>query len=224
MKPFKTLSTLYRPTLNPALNVQHARYASSSSSPGSGASKPITLTHLDQHGRASMVDVGDKAPSSRSATATGRIIIPFSAYELVTGDYPPGPALSDDVVASQAKARRKGDALTVAQLAAIMASKKTSDLIPLCHPLPLTKVDVRLTPEEHTASATVGSQYSIFCEATVNCEGKTGVEMEALTAVSVGLLTVWDMLKAVAGKEMEITDIKVTKKSGGRSGDFTRGT
>ncbi|KAL1737286.1 hypothetical protein EV714DRAFT_278806 [Schizophyllum commune] len=184
--------------------------------------RPMIL--IDQHGHASMVDVGDKAPSSRSATATGRIIIPSSAYELVTGDYPSGPALSDDVMASQAKARRKGDALTVAQLAAIMASKKTSDLIPLCHPLPLTKVDVRLTPEERTASATAGTQYSIFCEATVKCEGKTGVEMEALTAVSVGLLTVWDMLKAVAGKEMEITDIKVTKKSGGRSGDFTRGT
>ncbi|KAL1740841.1 hypothetical protein HDZ31DRAFT_85208 [Schizophyllum fasciatum] len=168
---------------------------------------------------ASMVDVGDKSPTQRSATASGRILVPAAAYELVTGDYPSSLLLSSDVgPSSQQKARRKGDALTVAQLAAIMASKKTSDLIPLCHPLPITKVDVRLTPQKYAE----GAQYSIRCEATVKCDGKTGVEMEALTAVSVGLLTVWDMLKAVAGKEMEITDIKVTRKAGGRSGEFTR--
>jgi cyclic pyranopterin phosphate synthase len=115
--------------------------------------------------------------------------------------------------------QRKGDALTVAQLAAIMGSKKTADLIPLCHPLNLTNVAVTLTPEapkEHTG------RYSIVCCATVTSEGKTGVEMEALTAVSVGLLTVWDMLKAVAGKEMEIGGILVSHKAGGRSGDFHR--
>jgi len=159
-----------------------------------------------------MVDVAPKSPTQRSATATGRIFIPPSAYELVTRTYPSDDSLSD----SEKKAQRKGDALTVAQLAAIMGCKKTSDLIPLCHPLALTRVSVTLTPESREG------RHSILCSATVGCEGKTGVEMEALTAVSVGLLTLWDMLKAVAGKEMEIGEIMVTRKSGGKSGDFIR--
>lgn len=121
--------------------------------------------------------------------------------------------ISFTLTPAQEKARRKGDVLTVAQLAAIMGCKKTSELIPLCHPLSLTDIDVKLLPEECTLS--------ILCTATVKCSGQTGVEMEALAAVSVGLLTVWDMLKAVAGQEMTIGDIKVISKSGGKA-DFTR--
>jgi len=173
-----------------------------------------SLTHLDTHGRASMVDVSDKSPTKRTATATGRIYIPKIAYELVTTTYPTESALPEGRLL--AKAKRKGDALTVAQLAAIMGAKKTSDLIPLCHPIPLHRISVTLTPE------ITADRYSIVCKAIAVTEGKTGVEMEALTAVAVGLLTTWDMLKAVAGKEMEIGEIYVSHKSGGRSGDFSR--
>lgn len=181
------------------------------------------LTHIDSTGRASMVNVADKTPSKRSATATGRIYIPQVAYELITS-----PNLSDanadnPEARAKAKARGKGDVLTVAQLAAIMGAKRTSDLIPLCHPLALSHISVTLTPEVTGEDGAEISRYSILCNATVSCEGKTGVEMEALTAVSVGTLTVWDMLKAVAGKEMVIGDIKVTRKEGGKSGDFFRG-
>ncbi|KAF8140519.1 molybdenum cofactor biosynthesis prote [Boletus edulis] len=156
------------------------------------------LTHLSSDGRPSMVD--------RTATATGYIYIPKIAYELATN---------------------KGDALTVAQLAAIMGCKRTSELIPLCHPLQLSHILVTLTPEvaglpESQRGGSYTLSHRIQCTATVSCAGKTGVEMEALTAVSVGLLTVWDMLKAVAGKEMVISDIVISHKSGGKSGDFTR--
>ncbi|KIM47478.1 hypothetical protein M413DRAFT_200931 [Hebeloma cylindrosporum] len=186
------------------------------------------LTHLDEHGRASMVDVGDKQPTKRSATASGRIFIPEIAYELVTSSYPTegSKIFTPNEQSALEKARRKGDALTIAQLAAIMGAKATSTLIPLCHPLALSNVDVSLVPERTTPPVGEEEQtpvrYSILCTATVSCEGKTGVEMEALTAVSIGLLTVWDMLKAVAGKEMEIGQIMVTHKSGGRSGNFSR--
>ncbi|KIK70625.1 hypothetical protein GYMLUDRAFT_253971 [Collybiopsis luxurians FD-317 M1] len=180
------------------------------------------LTHIDERGRASMVDVSEKTVTKRSATARGRIMIPKVAYELISASYPFEP---QEASAASEKAKekvlRKGDTLTVAQLAAIMGSKRTSDLIPLCHPLPLTNVHVNLSCEAVEESRNKW-KYSIVCQATVTCEGKTGVEMEALTAVSVGLLTVWDMLKAVAGKEMVIGEIFVSKKSGGRSGDFSR--
>ncbi|KAG6873209.1 hypothetical protein C0995_001563 [Termitomyces sp. Mi166 len=184
-----------------------------------------TLSHIDREGRAYMVDIVDKQPTKRTATASGRIYIPPVAYELVTSTYQvvdmSEPVSHEEK--AKIKAGRKGDALTVAQLAAIMGAKKTSDLIPLCHPLSLTKVAVTLTPTtSEKENGTV--RYYILCEATVSTEGKTGVEMEALTAVSVGLLTVWDMLKAVAGREMNIGEIKVTRKSGGRSGDFIRNT
>jgi len=186
------------------------------------------LSHLDDHGRASMVDVGGKHITKRTATASGRIFVPPEAYELVVLPYPVEASAtnsSQDEIA-KAKARRKGDALTVAQLAGIMAAKQTSSLIPLCHPLAVSKIDVSLTPElprfPTGCDDTAGSRHSIVCTATVTCEGKTGVEMEALTAVSIGLLTVWDMLKAVAGQEMEIGEIMVTHKAGGRSGDFSR--
>ncbi|KAF8215921.1 hypothetical protein K438DRAFT_1901684 [Mycena galopus ATCC 62051] len=177
----------------------------------------------DDTGRASMVDVGNKQPTKRSATASGRIYIPQIAYDLVTSTYPApesdGPTSSPSQVATS-KARRKGDALTVAHLAAITGAKQTSNLIPLCHPLAISKISVDLLPEV-SASDSGARRYSISCRATISCEGKTGVEMEALTAVSVGLLTIWDMLKAVAGEEMEIGEILVLEKTGGTH-DFTR--
>lgn len=183
------------------------------------------LSHLDDHGKPSMVDVGDKHITKRTATASGRIFVPPKAYELVTLPYPVERSVTQDEMA-KAKARRKGDVLTVAQLAGIMAAKQTSSLIPLCHPLAVSKIDVSLTPELARSLSrsdnTVSSRHSIVCTATVTCEGKTGVEMEALTAVSISLLTIWDMLKAVAGQEMEIGEIMVTHKAGGRSGDFSR--
>jgi len=185
-----------------------------------------TLTHLNSDGRPSMVDVGDKDSTKRTATATGYIYIPRIAYELVAGT----PSHSENDPSTdklRTKATSKGDVLTVAQLAAIMGCKRTSELIPLCHPLQLSNISATLTPEvvdiqEIRRHGPYTLPHRIRCTATVSCEGKTGVEMEALTAVSVGLLTVWDMLKAVAGKEMVIGDIVVSHKSGGRSGDFTR--
>lgn len=205
----------------------------------------MRLTHVDDSGRPKMVDVSRKEPTTRTATARGRIRINKVAYDLITeprNAYQASastPAASDN---APAKVRAKGDVLTVAQLAAIMGCKRTADLIPLCHPLQLSRVSVELVPENsrdvhaniddtksdsHSVQkppAPPGArlQYSILCTATVTCEGKTGVEMEALTAVSVGLLTVWDMLKAVAGREMIISDIVVVEKRGGKSGDFVR--
>jgi len=177
-----------------------------------------------------MVNISSKEPTKRSATATGRIYISRIAYDLITI---PGtteactPSISTPAVE---KAKSKGDVLTVAQLAAIMGCKRTSDLIPLCHPLQLNHIAVKLYPEEAPPPTLDDShpaghahpRYWIKCEATVTCEGKTGVEMEALTGVSVGLLTVWDMLKAIAGKDMIIGDIVVQKKQGGKSGGFVR--
>lgn len=169
-----------------------------------------------------MVNVSDKTPTKRSATAVGRIYIPKIAYELITTVDSANVDDSSSEARAKAKARAKGDVLTVAQLAAIMGAKRTSDLIPLCHPLALSHVSVTITPEILEGYDDVDTKFSVLCTATVSCEGKTGVEMEALTAVSVGTLTVWDMLKAVAGKEMTIGDIKVTRKDGGKSGDFIR--
>lgn len=187
---------------------------------------------MDDSGRPSMVDTSPKEATKRTATATGRIYIPAIAYDLITSSPPTSPGNEHELgplEQAKAKARRKGDPLTVAQLAAIMGSKRTSDLIPLCHPLALSHVSVRLTPEISEIASSGGDadsitplRHSVLCSATVSCEGKTGVEMEALTAVTIGLLTVWDMLKAVAGKEMEIGEILVTHKSGGKSGDFSR--
>lgn len=164
-------------------------------------------------------------------------VVPDRAPDLaLETDLGLGAAMSE-LEKAKSKARKKGDVLIVAQLAAIMACKRTAELIPLCHPLPLSHVSVALTPEVHPDpdapydltdlpdKGDTGRRphlYSIKCIATVSCDGKTGVEMEALTAVSVGLLTVWDMLKAVAGKEMVIGDILVRGKAGGKSGDFVR--
>lgn len=156
------------------------------------------LTHVDSTGRASMVNVAEKIPTKRSATAIGRIYIPQIAYDLITTTDTSDPNDTTPEARSKAKARGKGDVLTVAQLAGIMGAKRTSDLIPLCHPLSLSHVSVSLAPEVNP-TVEDGANYSILVTATVSCEGKTGVEMEALTAVSVSALTVWDMLKAVAG-------------------------
>ncbi len=152
------------------------------------------LTHFDGKGDAHMVDVSDKQVTSRIAVATGAVKMQSETLSLVTD----GTA-------------RKGDVLGVARLAGIMGAKKASELIPLCHPLPITKVAVELTPDP--------SLPGVRIEATVKTTGQTGVEMEALTAVSTAALTVYDMLKA-AEKTMEITDIKVTLKDGGKSGRF----
>lgn len=152
------------------------------------------LTHLDESGRASMVDVGAKAISERLAIARGAVYMEQATLRLI---------IEGNV--------KKGDVLTVAELAGVMAAKRTSELIPLCHPLLLTKVDVVCTPEpEHNRVA---------IEATVRVSGKTGVEMEALTAVSVAALTIYDMAKAV-DRHMRIGDVRLVRKEGGRSGLF----
>jgi cyclic pyranopterin phosphate synthase len=152
------------------------------------------LTHLDADGAAHMVDVGDKDVTRREATATGRIAMSAEA-----------------VAAIRAGALKKGDVIAVARVAGIMAAKRTSDLVPLCHPLPITRVSLDLDVTDGGVAAT----------ATVRTDGKTGVEMEALTAVSVALLTVYDMAKAI-DKAMVLHDIQVIAKSGGRSGDWQR--
>ncbi|THG38137.1 cyclic pyranopterin monophosphate synthase MoaC [Sphingomonas olei] len=150
------------------------------------------LTHLDEQGAARMVDVGGKTETVREALAGGRITMSAEAR---------------DAIAAGAVA--KGDVLAVARIAGIMAAKRTSDLIPLCHPLPLSKVTLELSIEDDGVSA----------QAIVATSGRTGVEMEALTAVSAALLTVYDMAKAL-DKRMTIGDIRLLKKTGGKSGDF----
>jgi cyclic pyranopterin phosphate synthase len=154
--------------------------------------KPSDLTHFDDQGHAHMVDVGAKAVTDRIATAEGHIVMTAATLGLIT----------------EGRAK-KGDVLGVARLAGIMAAKKTADLIPLCHPLPITKVAVDLVPDAALPGVRV--------TATVKTSGVTGVEMEALTAVSVACLTVYDMLKAVE-KGMQIEGIRLLLKDGGRSG------
>lgn len=154
------------------------------------------LTHFDSEtGRPKMVSVSNKASTHRDATAVGTVEINSLAQELL-----------------QSGQNKKGDVLTVAQLAGIMGAKQTSNLIPLCHPLYLSHVSVELEVGDGCVNV----------KATAETEGNTGVEMEALTAVQVACLTVWDMLKAVSGKDMCITNVKVVSKSGGKSGDWTR--
>jgi len=154
------------------------------------------FTHFDQAGNARMVDVSAKGDTVRRATARGRITLTKTAYEMV-----------------RAGSMKKGDVLGVARIAGIMAAKKVDQLIPLCHPLAITGVDILFDFDDD--SCTIG------IEATVGITGKTGVEMEALTAVSVAALTIYDMCKAV-DKGMIISDICLMKKSGGKSGDFIR--
>ncbi len=154
------------------------------------------FTHFNESGRARMVDVSEKSETSRTAVAAGRVRMNRETFELVkTGGM------------------KKGDVLGAAQIAGIMAAKRTPDLIPMCHTLLLSGVDMAF--ELNDADCTVD------ITATVRCQGVTGVEMEALTAVSVAALTVYDMCKAVQ-KDMEITDIHLLSKSGGKSGTFIR--
>jgi cyclic pyranopterin phosphate synthase len=155
------------------------------------------LTHLDDSGRAHMVDVGDKADTERLAVARGEVVMKKATFDLI-----------------HAGVMKKGDVLTVAQIAGIAAAKRTSELIPLCHPLPLTHVDVSLALDEALPGVVI--------TATVKTTGKTGVEMEALTAVSVAALTVYDMAKS-AEKTMKIQNIRLVEKHGGRSGDVVNG-
>lgn len=152
------------------------------------------LSHFDEGGQAHMVDVGDKAVTDRIATAEAQITMTAQTLALITQ----GTA-------------KKGDVLGIARLAGIMAAKKTSDLIPLCHPLPITKVAVDLTPDDTLPGVRIS--------ATVKTTGQTGVEMEALTAASTAALTVYDMVKAVQ-KDMVISGLRVTLKDGGKSGRF----
>jgi cyclic pyranopterin phosphate synthase len=154
------------------------------------------LTHFNTQGEAHMVDVGNKAVTHRIAVAGGRITMqPETLHLIVEGGH------------------KKGDVLGIARIAGIMAAKKTAELIPLCHPIGLTHVEVELEPDT--------TNHSVYCTATTETDGKTGVEMEALTAVQVTLLTIYDMCKAV-DRGMQMSDIQLLKKSGGKSGDWQR--
>ena len=152
------------------------------------------LTHFDAQGQAHMVDVGAKASTHRTAVATGRIRMQSATLALI-----------------QSGTAKKGDVLGIARLAGIMGAKKTSDLIPLCHPIALTRVAVEFD--------VLPTSSEVVCTATAENVGQTGVEMEALTAVQVALLTIYDMCKA-ADRGMVITDVKLLEKHGGKSGSF----
>lgn len=152
----------------------------------------MELTHFNEQGRARMVDVSQKAKTVRTATAMGRVRMAPETLELIRGGR-----------------MAKGDVLAVAQVAGIMAAKQTASAIPMCHPVPLSGVDIDFAYEES----------GILLRATARCTGQTGVEMEALHAVSVAALTIYDMCKAVQ-RDMEITDIRLLQKSGGKSGDY----
>ena len=152
----------------------------------------MELTHINEQGRARMVDVTQKEITFRQAEAEGRVRMNPETVELIRSGGAP-----------------KGDVLAAAQVAGILAAKRTHELIPMCHPLRLTAVDLSFTLEEA----------AVHIRSKVKCKGETGVEMEALTAVSVAALTVYDMCKAVQ-RDMEITDVRLCRKSGGKSGDF----
>ena len=154
------------------------------------------FTHFNEQGRAKMVDVGDKPVSQRTAVAAARVLVNASTFELI-----------------RSGGMKKGDVLTVAQIAGVMGTKRTPDLIPMCHPILMDGINLDLSLDEE--------RLSVEIRATVSCGGRTGVEMEALTAVSTAALTVYDMCKAVQ-KDMVITDIRLLSKTGGVHGDFTR--
>ena len=154
----------------------------------------MELTHINEQGRARMVDVTGKGETTRTAVAEGRIHMNRETAERIrTGGI------------------AKGDVLAVAQVAGIMAAKRTPDIIPMCHSLRLTGVDIAFTLEEE----------AVYIRATIRCKGETGVEMEALTAVSAAALTIYDMCKAVH-KDMEIGEIHLCRKTGGKSGDYEK--
>lgn len=154
------------------------------------------FTHFNEQGRAKMVDVGTKPVSQRTAVAAARVLVSETTFALI-----------------QSGGMKKGDVLTVAQIAGVMGAKRTPDLIPMCHPILMDGINLELSLDE--------SRHSVEIRATVTCDGRTGVEMEALTAVSTAALTVYDMCKAVQ-KDMVITDIRLISKTGGVHGDYLR--
>ena len=154
------------------------------------------FTHFNENGRARMVDVTEKSETQRTAIAAGRVLVNRETFELIkTGGM------------------KKGDVLTTAQIGGIMGAKRTSDIIPMCHPIFISGIDIDFEMDEEACAVNI--------TATAKCTGVTGVEMEALTAVSVAALTVYDMCKAVQ-RDMEITDVRLLRKSGGKSGIFIR--
>ncbi|KAG0049587.1 Cyclic pyranopterin monophosphate synthase, mitochondrial [Gryganskiella cystojenkinii] len=182
------------------------RQSSSSPSSSTLSSPSLQLTHTDpETGKASMVSVTDKAPTHRTAHAVSSIWLPGIAFDLL-----------------KRNGHKKGDVLTVAQIAGIQAAKQTSNLIPLCHPLLLThiSVDLKLVEDEGDIDSDGLKSGRVEIESRVACKGNTGVEMEALTSATVAALTVFDMCKAV-GKDMVIGEIKVMEKTGGKSGVYT---
>lgn len=154
------------------------------------------FTHFNEQGRAKMVDVGEKPESVRTAVAAGRVLVSPETFALI-----------------KSGGMKKGDVLTVAQVAGVMGAKRTPDVIPMCHPILIDGIDLRLWLDE--------SRLSVEIEASVSCCGRTGVEMEALTAVSTAALTVYDMCKAVQ-KDMVISDVRLISKAGGVHGDYRR--
>ena len=153
------------------------------------------FTHFNEQGRAKMVNVGEKSPSLRSATAAARVLVNRDTFALI-----------------RSGGMKKGDVLTVAQIAGVMGAKRTPDLIPMCHPILVDGIDLTLSLDEERCSVEI--------RAAVSCGGRTGVEMEALTAASVAALTVYDMCKAVQ-KDMVITSVRLLSKTGGVHGDYT---
>ncbi len=154
------------------------------------------FTHFNNQGRARMVDVGEKNPTCRTAVAGARVLVNPDTFRLI-----------------QSGGMKKGDVLTVAQIAGVMGAKRVPDIIPMCHPILMNGIDLSLHLDEN--------RFSVEITATVRCDGRTGVEMEALTAASVAALTVYDMCKAVQ-KDMVITDIRLLSKTGGVHGDYFR--
>ena len=154
------------------------------------------FTHFNDQGRAKMVDVGEKPVSQRIAVAAGRVLVNENTFALI-----------------RSGGMKKGDVLTVAQIAGVMGAKRTPDLIPMCHPILMDGINLELSLNEE--------RHSVEITATVSCDGRTGVEMEALTAVSTAALTVYDMCKAVQ-KDIVISDIRLLKKTGGVHGDYIR--
>ena len=154
------------------------------------------FTHFNEQGRAKMVNVGEKPVTVRTATAAARVLVNRQTFELI-----------------RSGGMKKGDVLTVAQIAGVMGAKRTPDLIPMCHPILIDGIDLALSLDEEHCSVEI--------RATVSCGGRTGVEMEALTAASTAALTVYDMCKAVQ-KDMVITDLRLLEKTGGVHGDYSR--
>ena len=154
------------------------------------------FTHFNDQSRAKMVDVGEKPVSNRTAIAAGRVLVNEETFALI-----------------RSGGMKKGDVLSVAQIAGVMGAKRTPDIIPMCHPILLSSINLKLWLDE--------TRRSVEIEASVSCDGRTGVEMEALAAVSTAALTVYDICKAVQ-KDMCITDIRLLQKTGGVHGDFTR--